>query len=287
MKRCAALILLLTLLLPNPLLAAEPTPPRLMLATEYAEGIQVSEYWVSEKLDGVRGHWDGAVLRTRGGHRVDAPAWYTAGWPAVAMDGELWIGRGRFEEVSSIVRSSSPDDMAWRAVWFMVFDLPGHGGAFEERVTAMRALLDEAGVSWLRPVEQFRVADPAELDARLAAIVAAGGEGLMLHHRHARYRAGRSDSLLKYKLYADAEARVVGYTPGRGRHEGMVGALIVERPDGLRFRLGSGLSDAMRAEPPPLGSWVTYRFNGVTSNGVPRFARFLRVRHELPPPDPE
>jgi len=62
-----------------------------------------------------------------------------------------------------------------------------------------------------------------------------------------------------------------------------VGALLVERPDGLRFRLGSGLDDAQRAAPPPIGSLVTYRHNGHTRNGVPRFARFLRVRADEPP----
>jgi DNA ligase-1 len=84
--------------------------------------------------------------------------------------------------------------------------------------------------------------------------------------------------LLKVKLYRDAEARVVGHLPGKGKYEGMLGALVVERPDGLRFRLGTGFTDAQRRNPPPLGGWVTYRFNGFTKNGVPRFARFLRIR---------
>jgi DNA ligase-1 len=133
---------------------------------------------------------------------------------------------------------------------------------------------------------QFRVADPATLDARIKAVVATGGEGLMLHHRDAHYGAGRSDWLLKYKPYEDAEARVVGHTVGTGKYTGMLGALVVERADGLRFRLGSGFTDAQRADPPPLGAWVTYRHNGLTSNGVPRFARFVRIRHTMPPADP-
>jgi len=105
----------------------------------------------------------------------------------------------------------------------------------------------------------------------------------MLHHQDARYRSGRSDSILKYKKHDDAEARVVGYTPGRGKYEGMVGALIVEDEQGLRFRLGSGLSDALRAEPPSVGSWVTYRYNGLTVTGLPRFARFVRMRPDYVP----
>ncbi len=279
---CALLLCLLT----SPLPAGDPTPPRLMLATVYEAGIEVSDYWISEKLDGVRGHWNGEALITRGGHPINPPPWFTAGWPEMPMDGELWIGRGRFAEVSGIVRTGIPDDEEWRKVRFMVFDLPAHDGPFEARVLSMRSLLDEAGIPWLRPIMQFRLDDAAELDARLDEIVAAGGEGVMLHHRDGPHRAGRSDDLLKYKRHEDAEARVVGYTGGEGKYEGMLGALIVQRPDGLRFRIGTGFTDAERADPPPIGSWISYRYNGLTVNGVPRFARFLRIRH-LMPPDPE
>jgi len=235
----------------------------------------------------VRGHWDGRALWTRGGNRIEAPEWFTAGWPRVPMDGELWIGRGRFEEASGIARTLDGDHPGWRELRFMVFDLPAHEGTFERRLAAMRALLAAANVAWLQPVDQTRVADEAQLQARMRAVVAAGGEGLMLHHRDSRYRAGRSAGVLKLKPFQDAEARVVGHTAGRGKYAGMVGALVVERADGLRFRVGSGLSDAQRAQPPPVGSHVTYRYSGFTAAGVPRFARFLRVRHELPPPDPE
>lgn len=267
--------------------AAEAAAPRLMLATAYRGGVDVSQYWISEKLDGVRGRWDGRELRTRGGRRVRAPAWFTAGWPQVPMDGELWLGRGRFEEASGIVRADDAGDAAWRAMRFMVFDLPGARGPFDARLRRLRALLDAANVPWLRAVAQFRVRDAAALDAQLAAVVAAGGEGLVLHHAGAHYRVGRSDAVLKYKPDDDAEARVVGHTAGRGKYRGMLGALVVERADGVRFRIGTGFSDAQRAAPPPVGAIVTYRYNGLSEKGIPRFARFLRVRHEPPPPDPE
>ncbi len=76
-----------------PVHAAAPGPP-LMLANVYRPGMPLGDYWASEKLDGVRGYWDGHQLLTRGGERIAAPAWFTAGWPAVAMDGELWAGGG-------------------------------------------------------------------------------------------------------------------------------------------------------------------------------------------------
>lgn len=275
------LIVLLTFLTVAPLAAGEPDPPDLMHASTWGDTGDVSAYLVSEKLDGVRGHWSGERLLTRGGHAVNPPEWFTADWPSTPMDGELWLGRGRFAEVSGIVRTREPVDAEWREVRFMVFDLPAHKGPFEARARRIRALLDTVGVPWLRPVRQVPVADSDELDDRLERIVDAGGEGLMLHRRDAHYRAGRSDALLKYKVSADAEARVVAHTPGKGRFRGMLGALVVERPDGLRFRLGTGFSDAQRADPPPIGSRVTYRYNGFTANGVPRFARFLRIRPRM------
>lgn len=283
MLRIVLLCCVLALLAPAPSIAA---PPPLMLATRYAEGVDVREYWVSEKLDGVRGYWDGAALYTRGGNRITPPRWFTRGWPAEPIDGELWIARGRFEEVSALVRTAAPDPARWQEVRFMAFDLPAHPGAFQARLRELRALVRESGSEWLGVIDQVRVADVDELDSMLAGVEAGGGEGLMLHHRESRYRHGRSEGLLKYKSHDDAEAVVVGHTAGKGKYQGMVGALEVERPDGLRFRLGSGLSDAQRARPPPVGTWVTYRYSGLTSRGVPRFARFVRVRHEPPPPEP-
>lgn len=280
MRHIVLIPLLALLLFAAPFVSAQGAGHQAMLASVYSDEAAVSEYWVSEKLDGVRGHWDGQALWSRGGSPIATPDWFTQGWPAMAMDGELWIGRELFDTVSGIVRSRQADDQQWRRVKFMVFDLPAHGGAFDQRVQAMAAIADYT-VPWLQPIAQFRVADAAQLDARLDAMVAAGSEGLMLHHQDALYRSGRSQDLLKYKLYDDAEARVVGYTAGKGKYTGLAGALVVERKDGRRFRLGSGLSDKTRATPPPLGSWVTYRYNGLTSSGLPRFARFVRIRTDM------
>lgn len=266
-----------TLLLP---LLAAAEAPALMLAKVYRRGIDLRDYWVSEKLDGVRGRWDGRQLLTRGGHTIAAPAWFTAGWPAVALDGELWIGRGRFEETVSAVRQQVPDESAWRSVRFMLFDLPEHPGVFSERLVALQALVNAVNQPWLQTVEQVRGSTHGALMQQLDQVVRAGGEGLMLHRAQALYRAQRSDDLLKVKTHEDAEARVIGHEPGKGRLAGMVGALLVETSDGIRFRLGSGLSDALRRNPPPVGSWVTYRYRGTHDSGLPRFATLVRVRSD-------
>jgi DNA ligase-1 len=257
------------------------TPPAMLLAEVYAADVDVSQYWVSEKLDGVRAQWDGHSLRFRGGGRVPAPAWFTANFPAQPLDGELWMGRERFDALSGTVRKREPVDAEWRQVRYLVFELPGAAGDFSARVSQMRAIVAAAGVPWLQAVEQTRAASRDALMKQLDAVVRAGGEGLMLHRADAPYLTGRSDALLKLKPWLDAEAVVVGHTPGTGKYRGMTGALEMEMPDGTRFRIGSGLSDAQRRQPPPLGTRITYRYQHLTKGGVPRFPRYLRVRDDF------
>jgi len=253
-------------------------PPALVLAEVYRQDIDPAAYWVSEKLDGVRAYWDGKQLRFRSGLPVPAPAWFTRDLPDVGLDGELWLGRGGFERLSGIVRKSDPIDAEWRAVRYMLFELPGAPGTFSARIEAMRRLVAELRIPWLMAVEQFRVADRNALMAKLDAVVAAGGEGLMLHRADARYATGRSGDLLKLKPYLDADATVIGHLPGKGRHAGRLGALNVQDDTGRRFRIGTGFSDAQRDRPPAIGSRVIYRYRGLTAKGLPRFPVFLRVR---------
>jgi len=260
----------------------ERAVPALMLAEVYHPDVDLGAYWVSEKLDGVRGYWDGKQLWTRSGLAIDAPEWFTHGWPVIPMDGELWGGRGQFEATSATVRSGRSSEAGWRRLRFMVFDLPGMAVNFDTRKAALAERLTPPPSPWLAAVPQVKLADAAALQQMLAAVVADGGEGLMLHRGDRPYRAGRSDDLLKLKPDDDAEAKVVGHLPGQGKYSGQLGALLVETSDGRRFRIGSGFTDAQRAAPPAIGSWVTYRYNGLTDQGLPRFARFLRVRDDEP-----
>ena len=158
-----------------------------------------------------------------------------------------------------------------------MFELPAGDGTFEQRADKLKALASDVVV----PVEQRRVKSNAELRAMLKQVVGAGGEGLMLHRADSPVASGRSDLLLKLKPQADAEAVVVGHEAGKGRHAGQLGALELETPEGVRFKLGTGFTDAQRRNPPPVGSTVTYRYRDLTPSGKPRFASFLRVADEF------
>ncbi|NRQ43446.1 DNA ligase [Rheinheimera sp. YQF-2] len=252
--------------------------PELLLAQVYNDTVDVRQYWVSEKLDGVRAYWDGKQLISRGGNVIAAPNWFVAGFPAQALDGELWLGRNQFAATLSVVSKQQPVDSEWQQIRYYIFELPQAEGNFTARVNAMQTLVQQQNSRYLTFVPQFRVADNAALQARLSELEQAGAEGLMLHHQDAHYKTGRSADLLKLKSYQDSEAEVIGYRPGKGKYQGMVGALVVKTPDGKTFAIGSGLTDELRQTPPPLGAVVTYRYNGLTQHGLPRFARFLRQR---------
>jgi len=278
----SAVVLASSVLWPPPLLAAAAEAPPLLLAVSYRESVDPAAYWVSEKLDGVRAFWDGQQLRFRSGRPIAAPDWFVAALPPYPLDGELWLGRGRFDELSAIVRREQPLDAEWRRLQLRVFELPPANAdeaalSFSERWQRLRERLAAAGVPWLQVVEQFRVADRSELMRQLDAIIRAGGEGLMLHRADAPYLSGRNDVLLKLKPWQDAEATVLAHLPGKGRLRGSVGALLMQTDDGRRFRLGSGLSDALRQNPPAPGTRLSYRYTELTPGGLPRFPRYWRA----------
>ena len=260
---------------------ARATGPAIALATLWGDHLDPANYLVSEKYDGVRGVWDGESLRFRSGRVVPAPAWFTARLPRVALDGELWLARGRFDAVSGIVRKTQPVDAEWRDVRYMAFELPGADGSFAERAQRLHEIARQTAWEPLVAVDQRPVADRAALQRRLAATVALGGEGLVLHRADAPYQAGRTDALMKLKPEMDTEAVVVAHRAGQGRYTGQLGALEVRAPDGRRFLIGTGFSDAQRRDPPPIGSVVTYRYRDLTPSGLPRFASFLRVHDAL------
>lgn len=280
LQNCLWPLLLLIIFLPFSV-ARAGTIPELMLADIYRQGLDLSQYRVSEKLDGIRARWDGTHLISRGGNVFAAPAWFTKGFPPVPLDGELWMGRGRYEEVSSIVRTQQSHD-GWRNVHFMVFDLPAHGGTFAQRVIEMNRLKTESDSPYLGIIEQQRVRSEEDLLKWLHTVIDEGGEGLMLHRETALYASGRSQDLLKLKLFTDAEATVIGYRPGKGQFDGLIGSLKVRTDNGVIFFIGSGLSHEQRRRPPPLQSRVTFRHQGLTENGIPRFPVFLRIRDEEP-----
>lgn len=265
-----------------PVQAAQVHLARAQLAKVYEQNnvYSVSDYLVSEKYDGVRAIWTGDQLLTRNGNPIAAPAWFTAPLPDVWLDGELWTKRQDFAALSGIVRTHIPNEEDWRQVSYMVFDMPDSQLSFAQRYKNYWELIRKLNVEHIKAVEQKSFYSNHALSEHLQAIVKNGAEGLMLHLATAPHRAGRSDALLKLKPYFDDEAVVIAYLPGQGKYTDMLGALRVRNKQGVEFSIGSGFTDLERADPPPIGSTITYKYHGYTTNGLPRFASFLRIREE-------
>ena len=266
--------------------ASEKEGIALLLAQSWDGVMNPSGWLMSEKLDGVRAYWDGKRFISRLGNVFKVPSWYTEGIPNMHLDGEFWMGRGRFQETVGYVRRKDAGNH-WRQIKFMVFDAPELPGGFEERIRQLRRsvlLPDHVG-----RVCHWPCIDTKDLKSYLSEIEAIGGEGVMLRRDDSFYERTRSSSLLKVKNFFDGEATVTGYTQGKGRHTGRVGALTckakalsnsrVNLQEGMEFSVGTGLSDADRMNPPKIGATITFRFQELTLDGVPRFPSYLGQRN--------
>ncbi|WP_059120801.1 DNA ligase [Vibrio sp. MEBiC08052] len=257
-------------------------PEQVMLANTYTpnrDELEFSHYRVSEKLDGIRGVWDGKQLRTRNGTQIHAPQWFLRQLPPFPVEGELWAGRGQFHLVQQTILDQHPDPKSWQQVSFMLFDIPFGIGPYHQRYQKIESwLLSRPDISNIRLIQQFALTSQKALDKFMQRIIQANGEGIMLRDWNAVYHSGRSETLLKMKPYLDDEAQVIGYKKGKGKYQNQVGALLVRDRRGIEFYIGSGLTDQQRTSPPTIGSWITYRYDRITAKGKPRFARFLRER---------
>lgn len=261
-------------------LASAEQPPNLLLAKTYKKNIPLSAFWVSEKLDGVRAYWDGEHLLSRQGHIFKAPSWFVKDLPQVKLDGELWLGRERFDELSGRVRKQQPDDRDWRGIYYMLFDLPSHKGTFTQRLQKLETIVKTIKRDHVRVIKQFKLASHEALMKQLDHVVRKGGEGLMLHRASSFYQSGRNNDLLKVKRYFDAEAIVVKHIAGKGKFKGLLGSILVEMKNNKRFKIGTGFTNKLRKHPPAIGATITFKYFALSKKGIPRFASFMRVRKE-------
>jgi DNA ligase-1 len=237
----------------------------------------ISDYLMSEKLDGVRAYWDGKQLYFRSGRLISAPTWFTEKFPAHPMDGELWMGRAQFERLSGAVRRQQANDEEWRQIQYCLFEYPLASGDFRQRLHDLQNAVGKLQIPWLRVIPQESVKSIEQVETKLRQLTLQKAEGLVLHRASAEFQSGRSEFVYKLKPQHDAEAKVIAIQAGRGKYQGMMGALLVETPEGTRFKLGTGFDDAQRKNPPQAGTSVTYRYRDLTSNGLPKFASFVRV----------
>jgi DNA ligase 1 len=270
----------------SPAASEEPSrAPPLLLAHTWESDVDLTGWWMSEKLDGVRAYWDGKSFWSRQGNAFFAPDWFTERLPDFPLDGELFGGRKAFQRTVSVVRRQDRSEY-WKELAFVVFDAPSLDAPFEDRLKACQRYMEDAAPPYSKWLAHERCRGVEHLREELARVEALGGEGLMLRQPGSRYEAGRSTTLYKVKSFRDDEARVVGHVAGAGRHKGRLGALEVELRSGVRFSVGTGLSDAERESPPRVGTIITFRYQELSRDGVPRFPSYVGVRVDADFPTP-
>lgn len=249
----------------------------LMLPQVYDDTVEVKGWLMSEKLDGVRGYWNGEQLLSKNGNLLYPPQEFIKNFPPFPMEGELWGGHGTFEKTVSTVTQNQANN-GWLQLHFAIFDVPQAQGEFVHRLEKLTRWFDQHPSIFAYIIPQTIVENKTHLINELKRIETLGGEGLIVRKPDGLYNNGRSAEILKVKSFFDTEATVLAHIQGKGKNQNRLGSLLVEQPDGIRFKIGGGFSDDEREIPPPVGSIITFKYYGFYQSGIPKFPSFLRIR---------
>ena len=259
----------LTLLASLSLFASKPN---LLLLNTYKD--QNTTNWVmSEKLDGIRAYWDGKQLLTRNGKIIHAPKWFIKDYPKFEIDGELWTKRGDFENISSIVRDKIPSK-DWSLIKHYIFEVPNAKGGLFERLEKVRPYENQ----YIKILPQIIIQNKEHQKNYFNQIEEKKGEGIVVRDPNSLYINKRTSKALKVKKFKDSECKLIGFTDGKGKYLGKVGALICQLPNQITFKIGTGMDDKFRNNPPKIGTIITFKYQNLTKYGKPRFPVYLRIR---------
>ena len=277
-------------------------------------------WWVSEKLDGIRAIWDGEKFLSRNsqtglGSKVFSyvPQFVIDSMPGgVALDGEIWLGRNKFNEISSIsnwipgkkFKQAEIDDK-WRKIKYKIFDIPNSTEPYEERMKILdKIILNSINCCRIKDlkcilekVEVTKIKSPQHLQEIYRTLTSDGAEGVMLRAPNSSYELKRSKYLLKFKIKDDAEGIVIERLPGTGRLSGMLGSLKTELikdsvRTGIITNVGTGFNDEERTNDPsspnfiPVGSLISFSYMELTEDSV-RHPSYRGIRTDVPLPKTE
>lgn len=276
-------------------------------------------WYISEKYDGIRAIWDGEKFVSRGQKVFTyVPDFFTKLMPpGIALDGEIWISRNNFKEVSKLSnlkigssRTKKQIDDIWKgtnnhnSVKYMVYDLPNNIHPFEIRMNFLEQIIKDRNYVWnqdenildcpIKFTKQTKIESMKQLIDTYTNLTSDGAEGVMLRAPNSPYETKRSKYLLKYKIKEDSEAIVRGYSMGTGKYKGLLGSLDCEliidnKPSGVKFNIGTGLTDKDRIEynnPDstsyiPLNSIVSFSYMELSEDSVPRHPVYRGIRDDF------
>ncbi len=230
---------------------------------------------MSEKLDGIRGVWDGQNLYTKKGKLLYPPKSFINHMPPFAIDGELWTVRDDFENIQSIIMDKTPSTK-WDDIKFMIFEVPNAKGDFHKRLNKLKQWLENNPNNKIQIIPQIVCKNIDHLNTFLEDIIKLKGEGVIIKDPSLDYHTGRSSHILKVKKFHDMEGIVVGIN--FRKDSTLMKSLKLKLDNGVVFKLGGGFSNDQRLNYPKIGEQITFKYYGFTKNGQPKFTSFLRIR---------
>jgi DNA ligase-1 len=253
--------------------------PSLQKPKIYQGDENITGWFMSEKLDGIRGYWDGKRLKSKNGYTIHVPEWFIKDFPPFKLDGELWTKRADFENIQSIVLDDKPSSK-WNEITYNIFEVPFSEGNFSQRLNYVKLWIKENNIKHIKVIPQIRCKNKKHLISYLNKIEKLRGEGIILKNPNLSYFTGRSSQILKVKSFNDMEGEVIAINKGKGKFKNIMGSLSIKLKNGVVFKLGGGFSIKERGNPPKINSIVTFKYYGFTKNLKPKYASFMRVRKE-------
>lgn len=236
---------------------------------------QITNWFMSEKLDGIRAYWNGRELLSKNGNKIYAPEWFINTLPNFELDGELWTKTEDFENVQNIVLDIKPSEQ-WQKITYNIFEVPNAKGNFQERLNIIETWLIENPNKYIKIIPQVKCKNEEHLESYLKELLDKKAEGIMIKNPNKKYFSGRSDDILKVKKFYDDEGLVIAQNYKDKKFK----SLKIKLKNKIIFNLGGGFSDKQRLNPPKIGDTITFKYYGLTKNKKPKFASFLRIRKD-------
>ena len=234
----------------------------------------ITNWYMSEKLDGIRAYWNGKELLSKNGNKIYTPNWFIKDFPPFELDGELWTKRDDFENIQNIVLDTNPS-LKWEKITYNIFEVPNEKGNFDKRLEKIKSWLDKNPNKFIKIIPQLICKNETDLNIYLKELLDKKAEGIILKNPNLEYFTGRSENILKVKKFYDDEGLVIGLNYS---NNGEFKSLQLKLNNGIIFNLGGGFSDIEKNNPPKLGDIVTFKYYDLTKNNKPKFASFLRIR---------
>lgn len=256
------------------------------------DNINISDYLVSEKLDGVRGFWDGKRLYSKNENLYYPPDDFVKNFPPFAIDGELYCD-AEFEDIISDVKKSK-----FQCVKLYVFEVPNQKGNLEQRLQVLKDYLKIYPNDNIKIIPQLNFKNKDEFFKYFDDITKNGAEGVVLHKKDTDFDTKKGDNIIKFKKYFDDECVItkINYTKNLLKNyeckwdiKNAQKALKTKKQKELFnskkneqyiIKIGSGFNKDHRENPLSIGTKITIKYYKISKNLKPIHAVFIRVRKD-------